>query len=98
MALASSCQLPLGRGWVVSEATTASPYPTPTRAPASSQARRPSRPLSRGPADGRPWEAAVAVTVLPPSCGRNPAPALIYNTASAPRRLFLKGIISINFN
>lgn len=72
------------------------PARPPTRAPASSQARRPPRLLSRGPEDGRLF--AVAVTVLPPSCVRSPAPVLIYNTASAPRRVFLKGIISINFN
>lgn len=41
---------------------------------------------------------AVAVFMFPRSCDRNPAPALIYIIASAPRRVFLKGIISINFN
>lgn len=43
------------------------------------------------------WLFAMAVIVFLWSCDRNPAPALIYIIAIAPRRVFLKGIISIKF-
>lgn len=84
----ASC--PSAGAGLVSEATTASPPPDPP------PGRRPT-PKAAEPRPGR-WEAVCWVVTVAISLGvRSPAPVLIYNTASAPRRVFLKGIISINF-